>query len=146
MQDIHVYYLTDANMLISFYNNRYINHSFTFDLGSVGEGLAAAPTGKLAMVWHLPGYPAVSGLVTVWQKPDGSVWLRNGTDNGNPVYQLPVTACNGTGLALIALRSPAEFAELRLFYAAPVEGGRNGLMVSAWRADASPRDGWDSCR
>ena len=137
--------MTAASKLADFYINDPL-HSFTFDSSAALEGSSALPQSSLSMVWQQWDSHS-AGLLRAWQKPDGSVWLRNGTANGMILYQIPISAANGTSLALTMLQSTEEDGQLRLFYASPPggQGTQGGIYVAEWYPNSTPQNGWKVC-
>jgi hypothetical protein len=137
--------MTAANKLANFYINDLLQ-SFTFDSTALLEESSALPQSSLSMVWQQWDSHS-AGVLRAWQKPDGSVWLRNGTAGGTSLYQIPISAANGTGLALTMLQSTEEDGQLRLFYASPPggQGTQGGIYVAEWYPNSKPQNGWKVC-
>lgn len=82
--DVHMHYLTEDN-IVNNYQSGNTSNGYHWDGPANAENPQAAINSSLTDVWHRCagcGSNEVNGLVTVWQKPDREIWLRNGTTIG----------------------------------------------------------------
>lgn len=122
--------------------------AFEWDLGANAEKNQAAANSSLAEVWHRCadcGVNTVSGLVTIWQKPNGEVWVRNGTSTGPVYYQMPVEAQMGSPFEIIMLHSSQERSQLYFFYTQAAANGMSEVFAANWVPSDPPSAGWTNC-